>query len=69
MRSFVLAVVGLLLFGAAAVRADESKPNLSGVWKLDPARSELDQTNKDLALVVEEKGQNIHIKETRGTQP
>jgi hypothetical protein len=62
MRSFVLTVVGLLVFGTAMARADESNPNMSGVWKLDPARSELDQTNKDLALVIEEKGQNIHIK-------
>jgi hypothetical protein len=69
MRSFVLTVVGLLVFGTAVACADESNPNMSGVWKLDPARSELDQTNKDLALVIEEKGQNIHIKETRGPNP
>ena len=69
MRSFVLTVVGLLVFGTAVARADESNPNMSGVWKLAPARSELDQTNKDLALVIEEKGQNIHIKETRGPNP
>ena len=55
MRSFVLTVVGLLLFGTAVMRADEGKPNMNGIWKLDPARSELDQTNKDLALVIEEK--------------
>jgi hypothetical protein len=60
---------GLLLFGTAVMRADEGKPNMNGIWKLDPVRSELDQTNKDLALVIEEKGQNIHVKETRGPNP
>jgi len=69
MRSLVLTVAGLLLAGAAVVRADEGNPNMSGAWKLDPARSELDRTNKDLALVVEEKAQKIHIKETRGPDP
>ncbi len=69
MRSLVLTVAGLLLVGTAVVRADEDNPNMSGTWKLDPARSELDRTNKNLALVVEEKAQKIHIKETRGPNP
>ena len=69
MRSFVLTVVGLFLFGATVMRADEGRPNISGAWKLAPARSELDRANKDLVLVIEEKGQNIHMKETRGPNP
>ena len=69
MRSLVLAAAGLLLVGSAVVRADEGQPNMSGAWKLDPAHSEIGQTSKDLALVVEEKGQDIHIKEIRGPNP
>jgi hypothetical protein len=69
MRSSVLTVAALLLVGSVLVRADEDQASISGAWKLDPARSELDQANKDLALVVEENGQTIHIKETRGPNP
>jgi len=69
MRSLVPAVVGILVFGAAAVRADDGKPNLSGTWKLDAARSEMDQADKDLVLEIEENGEDIHIKETRGPNP
>ena len=69
MRNCVLTVVGVLVFGTCAMRAADGRPNLSGAWKLDPARSELDRTNRDLTLLIEEKGQNIHIKETRGPNP
>ena len=69
MRSLVLTVAGFLLVGSAMVSADDGVPEIGGEWKLDPARSELDQANKDLALVIEYKGQKIHIKETRGPNP
>lgn len=69
MRSFVLTVAGLLLFGAAATRADEVKRNLTGTWILDPARGDFDRANKDLALVIDEKEGSVHIKETRGPNP
>ena len=69
MRGFVLTVVGLLLFGTAVISADEGKLNMSGAWKLDPARSKLDRTNKGLALVIDEKEASIHRKETRGPDP
>jgi len=67
MRNFVLSIAGFLLFGAAAVHADQDKPNLSGTWKIDQAATNPDRTNKNLVLVIEEKGQTIHITETRGT--
>lgn len=69
MRSFVLAIVGFLLFGAAVVYADQDKPNLSGTWQLDQAGTNPGQTNKNLVLAIEETGQSIHIKETRGPNP
>lgn len=68
MRKFLPLVMGLLLFGTVAARADDVKPNMSGTWKLDPARSQLDQTNI-LALVIDEQGGKIHVKETRGPDP
>src|SRR5262245_30803512 len=48
----------LALFVPALVRADAGRPNLNGKW-----------TAKELVLVIEEQGANIHIKETRGTDP
>ncbi|HEY9139965.1 MAG TPA: hypothetical protein VIN93_03690 [Bryobacteraceae bacterium] len=69
MRSFVLSIAGILLFGAAVVRADEDKPNLSGTWKLDQAGANSDQSGRSFVLVIEEQGDSIHIKETRGPNP
>jgi hypothetical protein len=69
MRSSVLSIVGFLLFGATMVVADGGKPNLSGTWKLDLAGAKLGKNIKDLVLVIEEKGQSIHITETRGPNP
>lgn len=69
MRGVVLTVAGLLVGGMAVLSADDATPKMSGVWKVDPARSELDQANKDLALVIEDKRQDIHIKETRRPNP
>ncbi len=67
MRKMVLVTTGLFLFGAALGSATEGKADLSGTWKLDQARSESGQINKDLVLFIEEKDQSIHIKETRGS--
>ena len=69
MHSFVLSIAGFLLFGAAALGAGQGKPNLSGTWKLDQAGANAGQTDKDLVLVIEEKEESIHIKETRGPNP
>jgi hypothetical protein len=66
MRSTVLLTTGLFLLGTAVGTANEGKPNLSGTWKLDLARNESGQTSKDVVLFIEENGQSIHIKETRG---
>ncbi|MFY9724168.1 MAG: hypothetical protein WB579_13190 [Bryobacteraceae bacterium] len=69
MRSFVLSIAGILLFGAAVVNADEDKPNLSGTWKLGQTGANPDQSGRNLTLVIEEQGDSIHIKETRGPNP
>jgi hypothetical protein len=67
MRNFVLSITGILMFGALAASAGEDKPDLSGTWKLKQETSEAGQTNKNLVLVIEEKGDDIHVKETRGS--
>ncbi|MGB9457902.1 MAG: hypothetical protein WCB12_17770 [Bryobacteraceae bacterium] len=69
MRNLVLSIAGILLFGAAVVRADEDKPNLSGTWKLGQAGANPDQTGRTFVLVIDEQGDSIHIKETRGPNP
>jgi len=69
MRIVVLSIAGVLLFGAAALGAGQGKPNLNGTWKLDQAGGNAGQTDKDLVLVIEEKEESIHIKETRGPNP
>jgi hypothetical protein len=67
MRTIVLVTTGLFLFGAAFATVAGDKPDLSGTWKLDQARTESGVTNKNLVLLVEQKDQSIHIKETRGS--
>jgi len=69
MRGSVLLLTGSLLFGAAALWADQERPDLSGTWKLDQADAGLGQVNKDFLLVIDEKAGNIHIQETRGPRP
>ena len=64
MRS--LAVVGVLLCGAAMIRGDAGLPNLNGNWKVDPARSEASEANKALSLEIGGNPDDIHIKEIRG---
>ncbi len=66
MRSFVLPIAAVLLFGAAVLGADQDRPNLSGTWKLTQTGADASQTNKDFVLVIQEDGKSIHIKETRG---
>jgi hypothetical protein len=61
--------VGAVLFGATAAYADPGKPDLSGTWQLSHAGSTADRTSKDLVLSIDEKGQTIQIKETRGPNP
>jgi len=51
-------LAAVLLLIPALARADAGRPNLAGKW-----------TAKDLVLLIEEQGQNIHIKETRGADP
>jgi len=68
MRSFVLSIAGLLLFGAAA-NADQGQPNLSGTWKIDQTGANPGQISKDFILVIEEMGPKIHLTETRGPNP
>jgi hypothetical protein len=62
-------MAGILLFGATSVIGYQDRASLSGTWKLDPARSELGQTRKDLVLVIQETEDSISIKETRGQNP
>lgn len=69
MCNFGLSIAVGLLFGAAGASDDEGKPNLSGKWKIDEARTEPGPASKDLVLVVERKGQDIRIEETRGPNP
>jgi hypothetical protein len=69
MRSLVLSTAAFLLFGAAVGYTEQEKPNLSGTWKLDPAAIASDQANKEFVLVIDEKGENVHIQETRGPKP
>mgnify|MGYP000868056244 FL=1 len=57
--------VGLL--AASYAIASDSRPDLSGTWKIDPARTDEPSLNKDLMLQIEDRGDNIHVKETRGT--
>ena len=65
MRLIVVTVFGIWCTTYAVAGTTAIRPDLRGVWKLDTARSELDHT-RNLSLLIEEKGENIHIKETRG---
>ena len=67
MRVLMFLGAGLLLLGGSVpVSADQGKPNLNGTWKLDRAQSDSDEGSKDLMLLIDEKDDNIHLKETRG---
>ena len=68
MRVFVLSAA-LLMLGAAVGQGDQERPDLSGTWKPDQATINSDQVNKEFALVIDEKGDSIHIQETRGPRP
>ena len=65
MRSLVSFSACLLLFSCALLAQDSSKPNFTGAWQLDPARSELNTNRVSGAnWVIEEKDNSIHITET-----
>jgi hypothetical protein len=68
-RGFVPIITVLLLLGGPGWIAAEDRPDLSGTWKLDQAKAEPGQANKDFVLVFEQKEQNIQYKETRGPNP
>jgi len=68
MRSFLLSAA-LVLFGAAAGQADQVRPNLTGTWRPDQATISSNQVSKEFALIIDEKGDRIHIEETRGPRP
>jgi hypothetical protein len=57
------AAAGLVSFSLAA--EDGSRPNLSGTWQLDAAKSDM-QLNKvsDLTMVIAEQDDSINISET-----
>jgi hypothetical protein len=66
MRNFLWLTVGMVFFGAVLLSADEGVPNLSGTWKLAQGSGEPGHASKDLVLIIEEKGESIHVKETSG---
>jgi hypothetical protein len=72
MRNAAIFIAGLaiyasgMMYGTASSRAQEERADLSGTWKLDPSRTEPVQSNKDLTLVIEDKADEIRVKETRG---
>ena len=64
MRSLVSFSACLLLFSCALIAQDPSKPNFTGTWQLDPAKSELNTSHASGATwVIEEKDNSIHITE------
>jgi len=69
MRRNLIPIAGLVLAGVTVLGADEGKPNLSGTWKLGAAGANSDQGDRELVLVIDEKGEDVHITETRGSNP
>lgn len=67
MRTSLLLIPAICLLAAPLSAATDEKPDMSGTWKLDPARSDIAQTSKETVLLVEYKGEDIHIRETRGS--
>ena len=65
MRSLVSFSGCLLLFSCALLAQDSSKPDFTGSWQLDAARSELNTYHVTGATwMIEEKENSIHITET-----
>ena len=60
-------VLGLMFAAAAAFAA--AKPDFSGTWKLDPARSEFGQMRapEKMERVIEHKDPEVKIKTTQST--
>jgi hypothetical protein len=67
MRSIAAAglSIGLLLLAARTAAQTAEKPNFTGTWTLDPAKSELSSTKGDtLTWDVEQKGTSLKLAET-----
>ena len=61
-----LSVVGLIVLTAASLQSAESRPDLSGTWKIDPVRAESGPEDSAVTLLIEDGDKDIHVKETRG---
>jgi hypothetical protein len=62
-----LAMAAMLLgAGAAPLRADAPKPNLTGTWKLDQTKGTAGHGGPELRIAIDQTDDAIHIKETRG---
>ena len=65
MRSLVRWSACLLFWAGALVAQNLSKPNLTGTWQLDLAKSELNTSRLNHATwVIDEKDNSIHITQT-----
>ena len=61
---FCVVVVLAGVFGAGLAGQDDSKPNLSGKWQLDAAKSAMELTRvSDLTMIINEKDGKININE------
>ncbi len=65
-RNIALLSAGLLAFCGGIALGDGGKSDLSGSWKIDPARCEAESVDKNLTLEIRDTGNDIHIVETRG---
>ncbi len=65
MRSLCLTVMGLYALSFNPLRAADARPDLSGVWHLNTAKSEMHQhAASAMTLTVEQKGNSLHIVKT-----
>jgi len=69
MRTAAITVLGVVLLGAAIASADDDRPDLSGTWKLNVAQSKPAPSEQQVVMTIEENGDKLHLKETRGLQP
>ncbi len=61
----LLLFVAALLFASAAFAQESSHPNFTGIWKLDPERSELDRPSPDsLTLYIHQNDPDFHLRHT-----
>ena len=69
MRSLISFPACSLFFFCALSAQDLSRPDFTGTWQLDPARSELNTSHMSSATwVIEEKDNSIHITETESAK-